>query len=138
MVEQDQLELEPSRFKNLRGAGGNLHSFFSRGKTRREEFGFPLLLNQADTAGAEGNKPAIVAEGGNPEADGLGSLQNGLPFLHLRFDSVNPQFNGLIRHYLPSRKNETIEYWNAGSKFEVSLLFFAQYSILSLYSIQWP
>jgi hypothetical protein len=33
VIEKNQLELEPSRFEDLRGAGENLHPFFRRGET---------------------------------------------------------------------------------------------------------
>jgi hypothetical protein len=35
VIEENQLELEPSRFEDLRGVGEDFHSFFCRGETGR-------------------------------------------------------------------------------------------------------
>jgi hypothetical protein len=37
MIEQQELELEPPRFKDFGGLGEDLHPFFGRGKTGRQE-----------------------------------------------------------------------------------------------------
>jgi hypothetical protein len=37
MIEQNELKLESSGFKNLRRLGEDLHPFFGRGKTGRQE-----------------------------------------------------------------------------------------------------
>ena len=80
--------------------GDDFHAFFRRSETGRQEFWFSLLLDNAETASAEGNEPSIMAESGNSNPDGLGSLENGRPLFDAYFNSIDFQFNGLIRHNL--------------------------------------
>jgi hypothetical protein len=76
VVEEDQLELKPSRFDDLRRVGDDLHSLFCRSETGGKEFRFPFLLDDAETAGPEGNEPWIVTEGGDSYASGLSRLED--------------------------------------------------------------
>jgi hypothetical protein len=98
MVEQDELELKPSRLRNFRGLGENLHARFRRSETGRQELRFSLLLDNADAAGTKRDESPVVAECGNSDTDRLGSLEDRRPPFNLYSDVVNLQFNGLIRH----------------------------------------
>jgi hypothetical protein len=82
VIEKYQLQLEPSRFEDLRGAGEDLHPFFGRGETGGKEFGFSFLLDDAKTAGPEGNEPPIMAEGRDSNPGRFGRLKNRPSFLH--------------------------------------------------------
>jgi len=76
VIEKNQLQLEPSRFEDLRGAGEDLHPFFRRGETGRKEFGFSFLLDDAKTAGPKGNEPPIMTEGRDSNPGSLSGLKD--------------------------------------------------------------
>jgi hypothetical protein len=98
MVEEDELELKLSRFGDFRGMGDDLHAIFCRSEAGRQEFGFSLLLNNADATGAEGNEPSIMAESGNSDPGRLGSFENRRPLRNFYSNVIDLQFDGLIRH----------------------------------------
>jgi hypothetical protein len=99
VVEEDELELESSRFNDLRGVGEDLHPFFRRGEAGGQEFGLPFLLNDAEAAGPEGNEPPIVTEVRDPDPSGLSGFENGPSFLNHYLGAINLQFNRLICHH---------------------------------------
>jgi hypothetical protein len=93
MIEQDELELKLSRFRDFRGMGDDLHAFFRRSETGWQEFGFSFLLDNAEATSAEGNKPSIMAESGNSNAPRLGGFENRRPLLNLYSDLIDLQFD---------------------------------------------
>jgi hypothetical protein len=97
VIEKYQLQLEPSRFEDLRGAGEDLHPFFCRGETGRKEFGFSFLLDDAKTAGPEGNEPPIMTEGRDSYSRLLGSFENRSPSLNLYLCAVDLKLD-YVRH----------------------------------------
>jgi len=82
VIEKNQLQLVPSRFEDLRGAGEDLHPFFRRGETGGKEFGLSFLLDDAKTAGPKGNEPPIMTEGRDSNPGGLSGFENRPPFVN--------------------------------------------------------
>jgi hypothetical protein len=124
VIEKYQLQLEPSRFEDLRGAGEDLHPFFCRGETRRKEFGFSFLLDDAKTAGPEGNEPPIMTEGRDLDPGGLSGFEDGLSPLDHYLGTINLQTNR--RHFCdlshPIGRMElcgALEYWMKHDQVEV-------------------
>jgi hypothetical protein len=99
VIEKNQLQLEPSRFEDLRGVGEDLHPFFRRGETGRKEFRFSFLLDDAKTAGPKGNEPPIMTEGRDSNPDRLSRFENCLAFLNCHLNPIDRQFNR-ISHVL--------------------------------------
>jgi hypothetical protein len=97
VIEKNQLKLEPSRFEDLRGAGEDLHPFFCRGETGGKEFGFSFLLDDAKTAGPEGNEPPIMTEGRDLDPGGLSGLKDRPPPLNLYLCAVDLKLD-YVRH----------------------------------------
>jgi hypothetical protein len=83
MVEQDELELKPSRLRDFRRVGDDFHALFCRSETGLQESGLSPLLDHTEAASAEGNEPAIMAESGNTNSDRLGSIEDRLSLLDL-------------------------------------------------------
>jgi hypothetical protein len=93
VVEQNELELQPSRFRNLCRLGQDLHSVFRRGETGWQELRFSFLLDDTETAGAKGNEPSIVAEGWDSYPGGLSRLKNSSAPLNCHLDPINREFD---------------------------------------------
>jgi hypothetical protein len=106
MVEQDELELDFPGFYDFWRMGEDLHPVLSGGETGRQKFGLPFLLNHAEAAGTERNEPSVVTERGDPDRGRLGRLKNRPAPLDLHFDTVNCQFDGLVRH-TPNENNQS-------------------------------
>ena len=104
------MELKPSRFGDLRGLGDDLHSVFRRSETGRQEFGFSLLLDDAEAASAEGDEPSIMAESGDSNTDRLGGLKDRLPLLNLYRNAINLQFDVVLAMINPNFSGE----WSIG------------------------
>jgi hypothetical protein len=100
VVKKNELELEPSRFRDLWRMSHDLHSVSRRGETGWHELRFSFLLDHAETAGAKRNKPTVVAKRGNADASQLSSLENGLAFFDLDFNTINRQFDHLMIPYV--------------------------------------
>jgi hypothetical protein len=80
--------------------GDDFHALLGGGKTGWQKVRFSFLLYNAKTAGAKGNKPSIVTEGGDFDPGRLSALENRLALLNAYIDSVDIQFNGLVSHSL--------------------------------------
>jgi hypothetical protein len=93
VVEEDELELESSRFNDLRGVGDDLHPFFRRSEAGGQEFGLPFLLDDTEPAGPEGNEPPVITEVRDPDPGGLSGLKNGPSFLNRHLCPVNREFD---------------------------------------------
>jgi hypothetical protein len=109
VVEEDELELESSRFNDLRGVGDDLHPFFRRSEAGGQEFGLPYLLDDTEPAGPEGNEPAIRAQVRDPDPGGLSGLKDRLSLLDDYLGPINRKFD-LICHSAFG----VMEYWSTG------------------------
>jgi hypothetical protein len=89
MVEQNELELQPSRFRNLWRLSRDLHPVSRRGEAGRQKLRLSFLLNDTETAGAERDEPSVVAERGNSNTRRLSRLEDCLSFLNLNLDFIN-------------------------------------------------
>jgi hypothetical protein len=98
MVQQDELELEPSGLSNFGGLGDNLHPSSRRREAGREEFRFSFLLDDTETAGPKGDQPSVVAEGGDANPCCLGRIENRFSRLDLDLHPVDLKSYGLISH----------------------------------------
>jgi hypothetical protein len=110
VIEKNQLELKPSRFDDLRGAGEDLHPFFCRGETGGNEFGLSFLLDDAKTAGPKGNEPPIMTQGGNSNPYRLSGFEDRSPSLNFYLCTIDCEFD-LLCHL---RRTGIMEYWNVG------------------------
>jgi hypothetical protein len=77
--------------------GDDFRAFLRRTETGRQEFWFSSLLDNAETACAERNEPAIMTESGNPNTDRLGGLEDRLSFFDLYNYVIDLQFD-LVCH----------------------------------------
>jgi hypothetical protein len=98
VIEKNQLELKPSRFDDLRGAGKDLHPFFRRGEAGGNEFRLSFLLDDAKTAGPKGNEPPIMTEGRDSNPYRLSGFEDRCAPVNLNLCSVDCQFNHLGLH----------------------------------------
>jgi hypothetical protein len=89
MIEENEVKLSPSRFKNLWRLRYDLHSVSCRGETGGQELRFPSLLDNTEATSAEGDEPSVVAERGDADASGLSRLENRLSFINLNLNFIN-------------------------------------------------
>jgi hypothetical protein len=97
MVEQNELELQPSRFRNLWRLSRDLHPVSCGGETGRQKLRLSFLLNDTETAGAEGNEPSVVAERGDSDPRRLSGLEDCLSPLDHYLGAIDIQTNR--RHF---------------------------------------
>jgi hypothetical protein len=112
MVQKNKLKLKPAGGRNRRRPGDDLRSRPGGGEASRQEFRIPLLLDDADATGPEGDQPAVVAERGDPDPRGLGCVENGLTPFDLNLDIINLQFDRLTGHN--DKIPGIMECWNNG------------------------
>jgi hypothetical protein len=89
MVEENQLKLNLPGFDDFWRTGENLHPVFGRSETGWEKLRLSLLLDHTESAGAEGDQPPVIAQGGDPDISRPSSLKDGLPLLNLYRNTVN-------------------------------------------------
>jgi hypothetical protein len=82
VIEEDELELQSSRFNDLGGVGEDLHPFFCRSEAGGQELGLPFLLDDADATSPEGNKSPVITEVRDPDPGRLSGFENRFPLLN--------------------------------------------------------
>jgi hypothetical protein len=83
VIEEDELELELSRLKDLRRLGDDFHSIPGRCEAGKVKAFFSSLLDDTEPAGPEWNKPSVMTEGGDLHARSLGCIEDHLTSLNL-------------------------------------------------------
>ncbi len=92
MVEQNELKLNSSGLENLGRLRQDLHPIFRGGEAGGQQLGSPLLLNDAEPAGPEGDQPPVMTERRDANAAGSGSLEDRFALFDLDVNSIDSQF----------------------------------------------
>jgi hypothetical protein len=93
VIEKNQLQLKLSRFDDLRGAGKDLHPFFRRGETGRNEFRLSFLLDDAKPAGPERNESPVMTQRRDLNPCRLSGFENRPSPLDHYLGAINLQTN---------------------------------------------